>query len=150
MSELRYPSPVRLVLDTSVLVAAFRSPNGGSRRLLNLALQLRFEVIATANLYFEYETVLKRSVHAQVHGYSDAEIDRFLLLFAGFVKKPKVYYQVRPQLSDPEDEMVLDAAVSGHAEAIVTHNISDFLPAANDFGIQVATPGRILKERFSS
>jgi predicted nucleic acid-binding protein len=52
--------------------------------------------------------------------------------------------------SDPSDEQVLDAAVSGHAEAIITHNVSDFLPAAKDFGIQVMTPGSILKERFSS
>jgi putative PIN family toxin of toxin-antitoxin system len=141
---------VRLVLDTSVLVAAFRSPTGASRRLLNLALQRRFEVVATASLYFEYETVLKRSVHAEVHGYTDAEIDRFLLLFAGFVEKPVIYFQVRPQLYDPDDEQVLDAAVSGHAEAIITHNVSDFLPAAKDFGIQVMTPGSILKERFSS
>ena len=141
---------MRLVLDTSVIVSAFRSRNGGSRRLLNLALQRRFDVIATPNLYFEYETVLKRSIHAEVHGYSDDQIDRFLLLFAGLVEKPKVYYQVRPQLPDPDDEKVLDAAVSGQAEAIVTHNLSDFLPAAKYFGIQVVTPGSILKERFSS
>jgi len=126
---------VRLVLDTSVLVAAFRSRNGGSRRLLNLALQRRFEVIATPGLYFEYETVLKRPVHAAVHGFSHAAIDRFLLLFAGFVEKPNIYYQVRPQLSDPGDEKVLDSAVSGQAEAIITYNLSDFLPATNDFGI---------------
>jgi putative PIN family toxin of toxin-antitoxin system len=139
---------VRLVLDTSVLVAAFRSRTGGSRRLLNFALQRRFYVIATTNLYFEYETVLKRSVHAEVHRYTDDEIDRFLLVFSGFVEKPTIHFQVRPQLFDPNDEMVLDAAVNGRAEAIVTHNVSDFLPAAKDFGIQVMTPGSILKERF--
>ncbi len=82
-----------------------------------------------------------------MHRLTEAEIDRFLLLFAGFTDKSKTYYQYRPQLSDPDDERVLDAAISGHAQAIVTHNTSDFLPAAADFGIQVVTPASILQER---
>jgi len=116
--------------------------------VLDLVLQGQIEVVATSTLYFEYETVLKRSVHAEVHGFSDAEIDRFLLLFAGFVERPTIHFQWRPQLADPDDELVLEAAISGHADAIITHNISDFLPAANKFGIQVLVPGSILKMRF--
>jgi predicted nucleic acid-binding protein len=90
--------------------------------------------------------VLKRSVHSEVHGYTEAEIDRFLVLFAGFTEKAKRYYQYSPQLSDPDDEHVLEAAIGGHAQAIVTHNTSDFLPVAKDFGIQVVTPRVILQE----
>jgi putative PIN family toxin of toxin-antitoxin system len=137
---------VRLVLDTSVLVAAFRSRNGASRRIVNLILQRQIEAVVTAALFLEYEMVLKRPVHSEVHGYTEAEIDRFLVLFAGFTEKAKRYYQYRPQLSDPDDEHVLEAAIGGHAQAIVTHNTSDFLPVATDFGIQVATPGGILQE----
>ncbi len=139
---------MRLVLDTSVLVAAFRSPAGASRHLLRLVPQNRFQIVATSALFFEYETVLKRSVHVDVHGFSDEEIDRFLLLLAGYVDKPTIYYQWRPQLNDPDDELVLEAAISGQADAVITHNIADFLPAANHFGIQVVTPGSILKARF--
>jgi predicted nucleic acid-binding protein len=45
--------------------------------------------------------------------------------------------------------MVLEAAINGRADAIVTHNVRDFLPAAHRFGIEILTPGHILKERLS-
>ncbi len=138
---------MRIVLDTSVLIEAFRSRQGASRRVLNLILQRRIDMVATPALFFEYETVLKRATHAEIHGYSHDEIDRFLLLFAGFTEQAKRFYHYRPQLTDPDDELVLDAAISGHACAIVTHNTSDFLPAATNLGIQVVTPGSILKQR---
>jgi predicted nucleic acid-binding protein len=54
-----------------------------------------------------------------------------------------------PQLQDANDEMVLEAAINGRADAIVTHNVRDFLPAAHHFGIEVLTPGRIIKERLT-
>jgi predicted nucleic acid-binding protein len=47
----------------------------------------------------------------------------------------------RPQLSDPNDEMVLDAAINGRAEALVTHNQTDFADAARRFGVNVMAPG---------
>jgi predicted nucleic acid-binding protein len=52
----------------------------------------------------------------------------------------------RPQLKDPADEMVLEAAVNGQAEAIVTHNVLDFRTGAARFGIETLTPGEFLKE----
>jgi predicted nucleic acid-binding protein len=50
---------------------------------------------------------------------------------------------------DPGDEFVLEAAINGFADAIVTHNTVDFTQAAPRFGIEVFTPGRIIEERFS-
>ena len=58
----------------------------------------------------------------------------------------EVHFQWRPQLGDPADEMVLEAAINGHADALVTHNISDFATAAVRFGLRVLTPGTLLKE----
>ena len=52
----------------------------------------------------------------------------------------------RPQLADPADELVLEAAVNGRASAIVTHNVRDFLPAAGDFEIEAITPERYAPE----
>ncbi len=67
---------------------------------------------------------------------------------AYFTDQVRVYFTYRPQLRDPNDEMVLEAAINGGAEAIVTHNVRDFLPAARHFGIEVSTPGSIIKERL--
>ena len=48
-------------------------------------------------------------------------------------------------LLDPDDEMVLDAAVSGGAEAIVTFNVQDFLPVSSLFNVQILTPAEALR-----
>jgi predicted nucleic acid-binding protein len=48
-------------------------------------------------------------------------------------------------LRDPDDEMVLDAAVNGRAEVIVTFNVQDFLPEARQFNLAVLTPAEALR-----
>ncbi len=52
----------------------------------------------------------------------------------------------RPQLRDPADELVLEAAVNGRAVAIVTHNVKDFRSGAERFGVATLTPSEFLKE----
>ena len=44
------------------------------------------------------------------------------------------------------DEMVLEAAINGRADALVTHNVSDFAAAAVQFGLRVVRPGTLLEE----
>lgn len=51
----------------------------------------------------------------------------------------------RPQLRDPGDELVLEAAVNGHADAIVTFNRRDFDVVAQRFGIELLIPAEVLK-----
>jgi predicted nucleic acid-binding protein len=60
----------------------------------------------------------------------------------------EIRFRYRPQLRDPDDELVLEAALNGGADAIVTHNVRDFLPESVLFGVAVWTPGRIIEERF--
>ena len=135
----------RLVIDTAMLVAAYRSRKGASAALLELVLQKRVALVATPTLFPEYEAVLKRPEHTQVHGMSYRDIDRLLSLLALIAVEARPSYRWRPQLRDPADEHVLDAAVNGHASAIVTFNVRDFLPAATQFGIRVLEPGVILR-----
>ena len=60
-----------------------------------------------------------------------------------------MYFQWRPQLADANDEMVLEAAVNGRADGIVTHNVKDFAIAAPRFGVRVLRPGELLQEMRS-
>lgn len=46
---------------------------------------------------------------------------------------------------DPAD-LILEAAVNGRAEAIVTHNVRDFEAVVESFGLRVLTPAQILLE----
>jgi putative PIN family toxin of toxin-antitoxin system len=139
---------VRLVLDTSVLVAAFRSPRGASAALLRLAAEQRFIMLATPALFAEYEDVLSRPEHMRIHRLSTEQLEDALNELASLVYEVRLAYDWRPQLSDPDDEKVLDAAINGFADAIVTHNLRHFTPAQARFGITVVTPGIIMKERF--
>jgi len=51
----------------------------------------------------------------------------------------------RPYLRDPKDEMVLETAVAGGCDAIVTYNRRDFV-GAEKFGIQVLSPKAFLQQ----
>lgn len=51
----------------------------------------------------------------------------------------------RPLLRDADDDMVLESALNGHADLLVTYNLRDFEPTASDLGINVVTPRDALK-----
>jgi predicted nucleic acid-binding protein len=90
-------------------------------------------------LFLEYEDVLKRPAQQAASGLLSADIDAILNELAGLIEPIATHYQWRPQLKDPADEMVLEAAVNARAQAIVTYNLRDFLPAQR-FGLPVLNP----------
>jgi predicted nucleic acid-binding protein len=55
------------------------------------------------------------------------------------------FFLWRPQLRDPADEHVLEAAVNGGADGLVTFNHRHFQVAARKFGIVTLKPGDALK-----
>lgn len=135
----------RAVLDTSILVAALRSRTGASNAVLRLVANGDVRPLISPALFLEYEDVLKRPEHRHVHGFSIAELDGFLAAFASASDAVECHFRWRPQLRDPGDEMVLEAAVNGSADALVTHNLRDFGPAKT-FNLRVITPADLLKE----
>jgi putative PIN family toxin of toxin-antitoxin system len=137
---------LRVVLDTSVLVAGLRSRLGASNELLARVASGELVPLVTTALFLEYEEVLLRAEHRLATGMSEADVAGFLAAFASASEGVDVHFQWRPQLSDPADEMVLEAAINGRAGALVTHNISDFAEAGRRFGLRVVAPGDLLKE----
>ena len=135
----------RVVLDSSVVVSAFRSRLGASSWLLGLVEDGRLVPLATSALFLEYEDVLKRPEQREISGLSLAEVDTALAALAALTEPVEVRFTWRPQLADPGDEMVLDAAVNGQADALVTHNLAHFAPAAPRFGLTLIRPGELLK-----
>ena len=134
----------KAVLDTNVVVSAFLSRRGASYDLLSAAASGAFEMLASPTLFLEYEEVLKRPEIRLSSGMSLRKIDRTLRDIAAIVVPVELHYSWRPQLRDPDDEMVLEAAVNGGAEAIVTFNVKDFEPAQG-FNILAMTPQKFLK-----
>src|SRR3984957_6536595 len=136
---------MRAGLESSVVVSAFRSRHGASYRLLGLVAERRLVPLATTALFLEYEEVLKRPEQREVSGLTLRQLDDALTAFASAIEPVEVRFAWRPQLADPDDEMVLDAAVNGRADALVTHNLGDFTTAATRFGLLVLPPGELLK-----
>ena len=134
-----------MVLDSSVVVSAFRSRHGAANAVLALVADRKIVPLATPALFLEYEDVLKRPEQRSVTGLSLADVDGALAALAAAIEPVDVRFAWRPQLPDPDDEMVLEAAVNGRADALVTHNLADFVAAAPKFGVLVVPPADLLK-----
>jgi|SRR5215467_8887115 len=136
----------RVVLDTSVVVAGLRSRSGAANAILRLLAEKRLVALASPPLFLEYEEVLKRAEHRLAHGLSEEQLDDFLAELAALIEPVELHFQWRPQTRDPGDELVLEAAINGEADALITHNIADFTEAAERFGISVLRPNQALKK----
>ena len=136
-----YYRVVRAVLDTSVVVSAFRSRNGASFAILERVAARRFAPLVSTALFLEYEDVLQREDQRAVHGLSRLEVLFALRELAALCEPVETHFRWRPQTSNPADDMVLEAAVNGRAEFLVTHNVGDFVGAAGKFQFRVVAPG---------
>ena len=137
---------MRLVLDTDVVVAALRSDQGASRQLLLAALERRIVMLASVPLMLEYESVLTRPEQLDKIGLKAVEINVVLDALASVIEPVPLHFVWRPRLKDPADEMVLDTAVNGRADRLVTFNLRHLREAATAFGIRSNRPGEILRE----
>lgn len=133
---------MRLVLDTNVIVAAFRSRRGASNLLLRLLEARRITILCSTALFLEYEAVLSRAETLAVTGHQLDDVARIMSALAAVAEPVDISLRIRPLLPDAGDDMILEAALSGRADAIVTHNIRDFGPA-RQFGIEIARPNQI-------
>ena len=78
-------------------------------------------------------------------GFGRSDLTVFLDALIGLLAPADVWFLWRPQLRDPGDELVLEAAVNGRAEAIVGFNRRDFSMAPARFGITFMTPAEALR-----
>ena len=136
----------RVVLDTSIIVAALRTRHGAANAVLRLVAKRRLVALATPPLFLEYEDVLKRPEQQLAHGLTIEEVDRFLGELAALLEPVEIHFQWRPQSKDPSDEMVLEAAINGGADALVTYNVADFRSAGERFGIPIVLPADVLRK----
>lgn len=134
-----------MVLDTDVVVAALCSPAGASAALLLAALDRRVTLVANVPLVIEYEAVCSRTDHQQAAGVSAADAQVFLDGVAALIEPVETHFLWRPRLRDPNDEMVLEAAVNGRADVLVTFNRRDYGAIPLQFGIEVLRPRDALR-----
>jgi putative PIN family toxin of toxin-antitoxin system len=137
---------LRLTIDTNVMTLAFRSRLGASFALIGLVRRRRVRMLATPPLFLEYEAVLKRPEQLAASNLSVMDVDTALDALAALIEPVEAHLRWRPQLDDPDDEMVLETAINGRADALVTYNVMHFQTAAARFGLRLARPVEILRE----
>ncbi len=127
------------------MVAAFRSDKGASRQLLLAALDKDFELLLSVPLILEYEAVLTRPEHLAASGLNMVDIRNVLNDLASIANQVTLAFRWRPALRDPNDDMVLETAINGAADAIVTFNIRDFGETSKMFNCAVLLPCQALQ-----
>lgn len=135
----------QIIIDTNVLVAALRSKQGASFKLLQLLMERdeRWQIHISTTLILEYEAVLKREIHRQ--GKDLSIIDKFIDDIVSVANRHSIFYLLRPHLKDADDDFILELAFSSSVDFIVTYNINNFV-RAKLFGIDVITPKTFLQK----
>jgi putative PIN family toxin of toxin-antitoxin system len=136
---------MRCVFDTNVVVAAMRSPAGASAELLRMARRSEVTLVANVALALEYEATCRLAEHYVAAKLDLHEVGVFIDAVLAIAEPVETHFMWRPQLRDPADELVLEAAVNGRAGAIVTFNRRDFGTAPARFGIEVLTPAETIR-----
>ena len=96
-------------------------------------------------LALEYEATCRRVEHGVAAGLSPDQVGIFIDAVIGMAVPVETHFLWRPQLRDPADELVLEAAVNGQALAIVTFNQRDFGTVPLQFGVDVLSPVNALR-----
>lgn len=137
---------LRFVFDTDVIVAAMRSPSGASAALLGAVLDRRLTMLASVPLFLEYEEQCTNPIHWTAAGLTREQSELSIDGLASLVSPVGIHYLWRPMLHDPNDEMVLEAAVNGRADAIVTFNLRDYGVAPEAFSIALLRPSTAIRK----
>jgi putative PIN family toxin of toxin-antitoxin system len=139
---------VLLVVDTNVFIGACLG-KGPSSVVVEGCLTGRFVPLMGAALLAEYEDVLGRAKLFDGCRLSETERDELLNIFVASCRWTRIYFGWRPNLRDEGDNHLVELAVAGGADNIVTHNIRHLRAMELKFpGLAIATPAQLLaKER---
>lgn len=135
-------SKPRIVIDTSVFIAALKSKRGASYKLLFDIDRNKFILNISPILIFEYESVAKRKDQNIILSHS--EIDVIIDMICKWAEHWEIFYLWRPLLKDPKDDFILELAIESHSDYIISYNKADF-EGTEKFGIQVISPRELLE-----
>jgi predicted nucleic acid-binding protein len=108
------------------------------------ARQSKITLLVSVPLAMEYEATCSEAEQRLAAGLSEREVEIFLDALVAMAEPVKTHVLWRPQLRDPGDEMVLETAVNGRADGLVTFNVRDFGTVPARFGIEVMIPRKVI------
>jgi putative PIN family toxin of toxin-antitoxin system len=137
---------MRVVIDTCVWVAAVRSRQGASFVILSEISGVRFRFGVSVPLFLEYQSQMMNAVGRAKSGLSKSQMATIVSALAHYGVEVPIYFRLRPNLKDENDNMVFECAANFGAEAIVTHNVRDFRnPELRGYGIEIMKPNDFLR-----
>jgi len=89
---------------------------------------------------------MTRDEHLTASRLSAADVSDVLDAVVAVAEPVRLEFLWRPLLTDADDDMVLETAANGRADAIVTFNRRHFVPAASRFGVAVQSPAVVVTE----
>jgi putative PIN family toxin of toxin-antitoxin system len=137
---------INLVIDTNILVAALQKEGNSARRILRLCLLGEYQAIIGAALFAEYEDVLSRDVLFEKSVLNKLEREQVFNGFLSVCKWCEVFYAWRPNLPDEADNHLIELAIAGQAQVIVTRNLRDLAQGELRFPhLQILNPEQFLQ-----
>ncbi len=134
---------MRVVFDTSVLVAAARSNRGASHALVSSIPTAEFQPCLSVSLYTEWQQVLTRDENLSP-GRTVEDTRDYLRYLASQSHLQEIHFLWRPFLRDADDDMVLELAFAAGCLHLVTHNVKDF-HGVEQLGVTAISPREFLK-----
>ena len=137
---------LRIVVDTDVFIGACLG-NGTASQVVAACLTGKCEALMGAALLAEYEDVLGREVFFAKSKLSTNERSELLDIFLASCRWTRVYFGWRPNLPDEADNHLVELAVAGGAQYIVTRNLRHVARMELKFpGLRVVNPATMRKE----
>jgi predicted nucleic acid-binding protein len=136
---------MRCVLDTDVAVAGLRSASGASRQLLIAVDEGRLDIVVSVPLVLEWEAVSKRPDNLAAAGIDTVDVDTVIDRLVEQALRAELHFLWHPQAFHADDEIVLETAVNGFADTIVSFDTKDLQVPTGRFGIEVVWPVEISK-----
>ena len=135
-----------VTVDTNVIFSALYSNRGASHQILKLIIDEKIKLALSTQVYFEYYDVLTRDENLEKLNLSLEEVETILDLLALLAKKFSIYFLLRPNLLDENDNMVCECAFASSSDYLITSNVKDFKRAElKGFRYSVVTPAQFYK-----
>jgi putative PIN family toxin of toxin-antitoxin system len=136
----------KVVVDTSIFISALIVPSGPSREVVRRCLQGSFSPLMGAALFYEYESVIGREPILAQCPLSQAEVLGLTQAFMSVCTWIDIFYLWRPNLKDEGDNHLIELAVAGNADVLVTNNLKDFRNAELLFPhLRILSPTELIR-----
>ncbi len=135
-----------IVIDTSVLVSALIGKHGASREILRKCLEGGFQPLISSALFHEYEDVIARDRIKKLCPLTGDDVRKLVDAIYSVCRWVPVYFLWRPNLSDENDNFLIELAIAGGCDTIVTNNTKDFQGAELNFSdLKILKPEQLLR-----